>query len=191
MQRLHPLPRTSPEFSVFRSQTFTELRVENWHLARDGSGKVVYGSSHLSWRDSVLSLVISWIWLEASLWARVIVTFIVALLLWFKCTQILYESVLVLPRHGIQLETHRGFPPWTLTISRRFIPRAALRDVVINEGIMRWNIRYYLVAITQTTLDDADLNVLFPNLLPRFPVLREAYREIHALLLRPAEALDA
>ena len=58
------------------------------------------------------------------------------------------ESVVVIAPHGIQLETHRGFPPsLVLSASRRFIPMSALQDFVINEGLRRWDARYYLAAI--------------------------------------------
>ena len=54
------------------------------------------------------------------------------------------ESVLVLPSYGIQLETHRGLPSLPLFVSRRFIPLTKVRDVLINEGLRRWDVRYYL-----------------------------------------------
>ena len=60
--------------------------------------------------------------------------------------------MLLLPLYGIQLETHRGLkPPFLpalrLTASRRFIPLTSVRDVVINEGLHRWDVRYYICII--------------------------------------------
>ncbi|KAJ8086497.1 hypothetical protein PM082_005320 [Marasmius tenuissimus] len=184
MKRFHPLPSTNPEFSVLRSSAFTEFRVENWRLKRDGSGKVVRGSSSWSWRDCIPPVIISYLWPKVSFWPRAIIISIAILLLWMRCTQVLFESVIVLPRHGIQLETHRGIPPWTLSATRRFIPKANLRDVVINEAIKTWNIRYYLLAINERAPDTIDLEVLFPNILPHFPILQEVYLGAHDILLR-------
>jgi phosphatidylinositol glycan class H protein len=61
MQRLHPL-QTNPEFSILRSASFHEYRVENWHLARDGSGSVVRNVSSWSWKYSLLPVIISVLW---------------------------------------------------------------------------------------------------------------------------------
>lgn len=72
------------------------------------------------------------------------------------------ESVVVVAPHGIQLETHRGFPPSTvLSVSRCFIPAAALEDFVINEGLRRWSVRYYLVAIQKTRFNEYILQVAY------------------------------
>lgn len=57
------------------------------------------------------------------------------------------ESVLVLPPYGVQLETHRGLPSMPLFASRRFIPLTEVQDVVINEGLRRWDVRYYLAVL--------------------------------------------
>lgn len=57
------------------------------------------------------------------------------------------ESVLVLPPYGVQLETHRGLPSLPLFVSRRFIPLTEVQDVLINEGLRRWDVRYYLAVL--------------------------------------------
>ncbi|KAJ4488064.1 hypothetical protein J3R30DRAFT_3433051 [Lentinula aciculospora] len=61
MQRLHPL-QTNPEFSILRTSYFREYRVENWHLARDGSGSVVRRVSPWSWKYSLFPLIVSVSW---------------------------------------------------------------------------------------------------------------------------------
>ena len=67
------------------------------------------------------------------------------------------ESVFALVPHGIQLETHYGIPKTTITpsvtlsVTRRFIPLSAIMDIVLNEGIRGWNIRYYLAIICRST----------------------------------------
>ncbi|KAF8530494.1 hypothetical protein BU17DRAFT_35666, partial [Hysterangium stoloniferum] len=65
------------------------------------------------------------------------------------------ESVRVISGYGIQLETHRGFQPPLLPIihftsTRRFVPSRFIQDVVINEGLSRWNVRYYICIIKDT-----------------------------------------
>jgi phosphatidylinositol glycan class H protein len=57
------------------------------------------------------------------------------------------ESILVLPSYGIQFETHRGLPSLPFFVSRRFIPLTEVQDVLINEGLRRWDVRYYLAIL--------------------------------------------
>jgi len=37
--------------------------------------------------------------------------------------------------------------PFPISVTRHFIPLSALEDVVIHEGLRRWNVRYYLAAL--------------------------------------------
>lgn len=75
---------------------------------------------------------------------------------------ILLESVVILPPHGIQLETHRGFlNDWSIHSTKRFIPSARLLDVVINEGIKGWNVLYYLVVVKIDTAQISSLEVAY------------------------------
>jgi hypothetical protein len=60
------------------------------------------------------------------------------------------ESVIALPPHGLQFETHRGFGSTIFFVSRHFIPRRHLHDFVINEGLRGWNVRYYLAAMIRS-----------------------------------------
>ena len=71
------------------------------------------------------------------------------------------ESVLAIPYLGIQLETHRGLPDIPLFVSKRFIPSAYLRDFVINEGLRRWNVRYYLAAVEESPSSGIALEVAY------------------------------
>ena len=76
----------------------------------------------------------------------------------FACS----ESVVILPPHGIQLETHRGFSSqWSFFNTKRFIPSASLADVVINEGISGWNVLYYLAAVKFDHAQGSSLEVAF------------------------------
>lgn len=71
------------------------------------------------------------------------------------------ECVVIIPSHGIQLETHQGLKSRSLISSRRFIPFASLHNVVVNEGLYRWNVRYYLVAIRRVGAHGHRLEVAF------------------------------
>ncbi|KAH9966606.1 GPI-GlcNAc transferase complex, PIG-H component, conserved domain-containing protein, partial [Russula dissimulans] len=71
------------------------------------------------------------------------------------------ESVLVLPPYGIQLETHRGLPSLPLFVSRRFIPLTEVRDVLINEGLRRWDVRYYLAVLYSPCRGEERLEVAY------------------------------
>jgi len=99
-----------------------------------------------------------------------------------KCTAVLWESVIVFPPHGIQLETHRGPPSYPIFVSRKFIPTVFLRDIIINEGLRRWNVRYYLAFMEASSDDMISLAVAYENILPRFPILLEVYRGVKEAL---------
>lgn len=71
------------------------------------------------------------------------------------------ESVIVIPTHGIQLETHRGLPGLRLSSSRRFIELAALEDVVIHEGLRGWDVRFYLTTIKLAASSAFSLEVAY------------------------------
>ncbi len=109
------------------------------------------------------------------------------------------ESVFAVPYIGIQLETHRGLPNMPLFVSRRFIPAIYLQDFIVNEGLRRWNVRYYLAVIQEgsggkTTLEVAyevrfhsgtylqPLKDLVQNTLPYFPILLYVYRGVHEVM---------
>ena len=47
------------------------------------------------------------------------------------------------------------------SVSRRFIPLASLRDVIINEGLRGWDVRYYLAAVKETPGSETSLEVAY------------------------------
>lgn len=72
------------------------------------------------------------------------------------------ESVIILPPHGIQLETHRGFlKGWPLQTTRRFIPSSVVSGIVINEGLRGWNVLFYLVVVKSEPLNGSSLEVAY------------------------------
>ncbi|KAJ3735438.1 hypothetical protein DFJ43DRAFT_991260 [Lentinula guzmanii] len=185
MQRLRPL-QTNPEFSILHTDSFHEYRVENWHLARDGSGTVVRHASAWSWKYSLfpLMLSVSWPKVFAGSLARVLLSLAAIFFVWTRCTQVIHETIIVLPEHGIQLETHKGLPPLTFFTNKRFVPYTILRDLVINEGIKRWDVRYYLVVLKEGTTGRVALEVCFPNILPHFPILLQVYQDLREFVSR-------
>lgn len=76
-------------------------------------------------------------------------------------TDLCTESVVVIPPHGVQLETHRGLFNVTLFIQRRFIPRAVLRDVVVHEGLRLWNVRYFLAFVKRDKNGSSIIDIAF------------------------------
>lgn len=185
MQQTRPLPDCHPELSVTEWPSFREYRVENWRLARDGSGNVVRGATSWGWIDLCLPVVISFIWprFGGSTVLCAFVVLVVGFTMYCRCSQVLHESVLVFPAYGIQLETHRGYPLLKpLFVSRRFIHASLLEDFVINEGLRRWNVRYYLAAVHGSSTDKIALDVAFENILPHFPVLLEVYQGVQELM---------
>ena len=71
------------------------------------------------------------------------------------------ESVILIPPHGIQIETHRGFLGTPIFVSRKFIPTFLFRDIIINEALRRWNIVYYLAILSLSHDGEYKLDVLF------------------------------
>ncbi|KAG9318914.1 hypothetical protein JVU11DRAFT_1025 [Chiua virens] len=221
MRQTRPLPERHPEFTVHHWPGFTEYRVENWRLARDGSRRVLRGTSTWSWLDAViLALAATLFQTHVPPTSRLVpvlaATIAVLTLVWVRCTQVLHESLLVFPTLGIQLETHRGHPllPFN-TVTRHFIPCGALEDVIIHEGLRRWNVRFYLAALQRrdgrrasaaacmvlegaTSYPDGDgdgdpspvsgtihVVVAFENTLPYFPVLKVVYLGVQETLFPP------
>lgn len=185
MRRTRPLPDTNPELIVIETPGLCyEYRVENWHLAQDGSRRVEQGTSRLSWKDGLFVAIAAFMWPSICSHRLALIGFLIVLasFVYARCTQILWESIIVIPPHGIQFETHRGFPPYPLFASRSFIPLIILQNFVINEGLRRWDVRFYLAAIKKASSGAMRMEVAYENILPRFPVLIEVYHGIHGNL---------
>lgn len=195
MRSNRPLLDTHPEFSVIEWPTFHEYRVENWRLARDGSGRIIRGAVTWTWLDLCLPLLISFLWpkLRGNSTALVSIGVILSIFAWSRCNQVLYESVLVFPALGIQLETHCGHPSLgPLFVSRRFIHVSRLEDFVIHEGLRRWNVRYFLAVIKRSNNGSILFHVAFENILPYFPVLLEVYTGVQCSVfpLQPRDSRE-
>ncbi|KAF8078056.1 hypothetical protein FPV67DRAFT_29044 [Lyophyllum atratum] len=183
--RRHPLQESHPQFSVLEFPDYCEYRVENWRLSRDDRNEIIRGTSSFTLRDATLFTLSFFVWWNTT-WMLVGAAAIFLSYIWTKCSQVLHESIIILPPHGIQLETHRGFPGLCFFITRRFIRLQVLQDVVIHEGLRGWDVRYYLAAIKLAHLGTFTPEIAYHNLLPQHNVLLYVYRGIHDQLLRPA-----
>lgn len=191
--------------------TFHEYRVENWRLARDGSGRIIRGTVTWTWLDLCIPLLLSFLWPRVGLFppsscsiinrvqfrgnstALVSIGVVLSIFAWSRCNQVLYESVLVFPALGIQLETHYGHPSLgPLFVSRRFIHISRLEDFVIHEGLRRWNVRYFLAAIKRSNNGSILFHVAFEKILPYFPVLLEVYTRVQSSVfpLQPRDSRE-
>jgi len=174
-----PLPDTNPELLIFDSPGVREYRVENWHLSRAGNGDVVHAAHNLGWQDLLILVAFLYFEMQGRFWASCVLGVLLMIRVWVKCTQVLSESVVILPPHGVQLESRHGLPSLPLFTLRRFIPLVTLQDVVINEGLRGWDVRHYLATIKQLDSKSSVVQVAYENLLPRHPILQEVYRGIH------------
>ncbi|KAF8226893.1 hypothetical protein L208DRAFT_1366639 [Tricholoma matsutake] len=178
-----PLSETNPELFVFESPGIREYRVENRRLCRVGNGNMIEGAHNFNWQD--ISILVAFLYLEirGTFWASCALGVLVLLRIWLRCTQVLSESVVIFPPHGVQLESRHGLPALPLFTMRRFIPLTTLQDVVINEGLRRWDVRHYLATIKQVGPKSSMVEAAYENLLPHQAVLRLVYGGIHDFLL--------
>lgn len=58
MRETHPLP-DHPEFSVRDYPGYREYRVENFYVARNGSGRIIQKATGLSWRCALFPVLFS------------------------------------------------------------------------------------------------------------------------------------
>lgn len=91
-------------------------------------------------------------------------------LLYRQHTQVSEESLLLIRGVGLQIRTTYKLFNRTQT---QFIDRARITDILINEGITRSQVRYYLAIFVK---DDGKMAVVFEHLLPRInPFLLQVY----------------
>ncbi|KAG8833640.1 hypothetical protein FRC18_003300 [Serendipita sp. 400] len=183
---MRPLPDTHPELEIIDNlPIFVEYRVYNIKISEDGSQRRLYGYSI---KDLVLLGIIWFIWKHYQ--SPFVVGIILLLLLRGKTTLLLWESVIVLPSLGLQVEVTRGFClPWTkriwpLSTSRKFIPLNDIHDVLINEGLRRWSWYYYLAILRRKgePRNQTAIELSFEDTLPPLAVVREIYHGVREIL---------
>ncbi|KAI0005974.1 GPI-GlcNAc transferase complex, PIG-H component-domain-containing protein [Russula compacta] len=187
MRRSRPLPEAHPELLIIDTPGLSrEYRVENWHLSHSQHKRIISRLPWVSWLDVFLVMLVGLLWpsVKGNAVPIVVIGTGLSLLVYRKFTQVLWESILVLPPYGIQLETYRGLPSLPFFVSRRFIPLTEVQDVLINEGLRRWGVRYYLAVLYSPRQGEGEqrLEVAYENVLPRFPVLIKVYHDIHECL---------
>ncbi|RDX56579.1 hypothetical protein OH76DRAFT_1395693 [Lentinus brumalis] len=181
MQRTTPL-HDHPEFCITQHSGWREYRVNAPGSRRPGASRIA--SLGGLWFDAFLVLAFAYHWdkIGVTLPRVTASAVVISLYLYLRLTRVLWESVVVFPMLGIQLETHRGVAGYSLLASRKFVPWSCLEDFLINEAIHGWDIRYYLVAVTRTSQDALKLEVAFESILPRFPILLEVYHGVQGAL---------
>jgi len=162
---------------VISAPNFVEYRLEKPY-ARGQSKSSSFLDSGWTLVEGCHVLCIAYLWSQESKWGTLAIASSLIALLYWRCTRVLWESVFVFPPHGVQLETHRGLPSYPLSVSRKFIPTIYLQDVVINEGLCGWNVRYYLAFMETSPNGLIELRIGFKNILPHFAVLLEVYRGV-------------
>ncbi|KAI9145596.1 GPI-GlcNAc transferase complex, PIG-H component-domain-containing protein [Paraphysoderma sedebokerense] len=107
------------------------------------------------------------------------------LLLWYliKTSTVTQESLLLLPPLGLQITTHYHFN----RTKSKFITTDRIMEIIINEGIKLWEIRFYLAVIVE---GEDKLIVLFENLLPPLDTLETIYRGNPIRFLFDCNSLD-
>lgn len=66
MKRTKPLPDTHPELTILESAGYREYRIQNWRLARDGSGRIISGHKLWCWTDTLVSILLALLWLKVA-----------------------------------------------------------------------------------------------------------------------------
>lgn len=117
-----------------------------------------------------------------------------------KSTSVLSEAVFASPALGLQFETTRGLQlpflsgPLFQRTSATHVPRDRVLDVMVNTTVKGWTIRDYLaVGIRSHPMGQASakpgekaitrsLEVLFPNLEPRLPIVERIYKAIYPVI---------
>lgn len=192
---MQPLLRTHPEFEIINQlPAFIEYRVYNYKLRKDGTNLLRFGYGY-SYADvvAIIGFYLLWIRFQSS-WATGLG---VIVFIYTKVTQLLCESIIVLPNLGIQVQSTRGISipfskqTWWLSTSKTFIPLDEMHDVLINEGPLHWDWYYYLAIVRRTPprpFKNADspsnltIAVAFEQTLPALDVVREIYHGVQDTL---------
>lgn len=111
------------------------------------------------------------------------------------------ESVTALPGVGIQLETIRGLRTPRLiktSAKRKLIPRDSILDIITSEAFQHWRVIDYVAVATRMSrmvrMEEGNdqggkLEVVFPHLLPRLPVVEHVFTSIYQAIFQHKKAL--
>ena len=84
---------------------------------------------------------------------------------------------------GLALTDLRG----GAVVSRRFVDAGALKSIVVNEGMQRCDVAFYLACVVA---GQGRLLLLFERARPRLPVIARIQRELDAVMFEPAPRGD-
>ncbi|EAS32480.2 phosphatidylinositol glycan, class H [Coccidioides immitis RS] len=90
------------------------------------------------------------------------------------------ESLLVIRGLGVQTSTSSA--TYFMSATTRFIPTTQIQDIVIHEAFKGFEVRFYLAIIVEA---EAEVVVVFPNLLPRRNILEEVWKGVRKCLYKP------
>jgi hypothetical protein len=85
------------------------------------------------------------------------------------------QRVLAVRGLGLALTDLRG----GAVVRRSFVPARALRSILVNEGIQRCDVAFYLACVVAGR---DSLLLLFETARPRLPVLAKIHRELDAVM---------
>ncbi|CAG5119253.1 unnamed protein product [Candidula unifasciata] len=104
-------------------------------------------------------------------------------ILWKLWSKTCYESVLILPYLGLQVETHNCLGQ----VCTHFLSLSQIKDIVITEAVTMNSIRTYLVVLLNGA-DCSGQQMLYPLFIqsrPRVDELLQVYQVCHEKLLHP------
>lgn len=96
---------------------------------------------------------------------------------WTSCKlfQIKEESLLVIKDLGVEIKTSYML----LRSETLFIDQARILEVILNEGVYEWEVRFYMAIIIE---GQDSMEVVFHHLKPRLSVLLPVYHGTRACL---------
>ncbi|KAF2721268.1 hypothetical protein K431DRAFT_224604 [Polychaeton citri CBS 116435] len=95
------------------------------------------------------------------------------------------ESLLVLRGLGVQTTTQSSNYLSRGSSAMRFIPTSSIQDIFIHEAFKGFEVRFYLAIVVE---GEAELRVVFPNILPRREMLETVWRGTRACLYEPTKS---
>ncbi|SCV67359.1 BQ2448_6005 [Microbotryum intermedium] len=145
------------------------------------------------WTDALAWSLIAWLLLRSGYytWMGLLLAGV-----WvkFKSGAVSSETLLAVRSLGLQLTTSRGmilrFPTLSKTFtllrsgSNVFLPLSDIHDIILNEVIYGWEIRYVLVVIQKPKGDNDDgrLIIAYEELMPRLPQLKRVWTGVRSVL---------
>lgn len=98
-----------------------------------------------------------------------------------KFNQVKEERVLVVQDLGIQLSTVY----WTGRHADTFIDKDKIQDIVINEGITRCKVIFYMSIILEG--EEKNMRLVFSHIFLRLPLILKVYRGLRAVIYQEVE----